>query len=131
MKIEVTQVDIDSGVRRNSVYCAVATAIGRTIPTATYITVTQQSIRLTLDDARHVYLTPPRVGEYVIAFDAGDEIKPFSFGLADPIIGSRSPKTAGRARTVKKANAATYSRSARSYGMCLLRVNQDKAKTAV
>lgn len=79
--IDVTQADIDRARVKDSSRCVVATAIGRSIPAASRISVDVQTIRFTIAGERFVYLTPPAVTGYVIAFDAGDKIHPFRFRL--------------------------------------------------
>lgn len=85
--IEVTQEDIDAAVKGNSSRCAVATAIARQIGDAGHVIVDVQTIRFSRLDkrARLYYLTPPVVTSYIIDFDAGDPIEPFSFRLSHPI----------------------------------------------
>ena len=82
--IEVTQKDIERAHRNDSYICVVSQAIARAIPDATRIETDSQAIRLTRNGQRFVYLTPYAVSGYVIAFDAGDPIQPFSFQLRDP-----------------------------------------------
>ena len=79
--VEVSQADIDQAMRNNSSRCVVATAIARAVPRATQILVDFHSIRFTDGTRRYTYLTPPKVAEYVVAFDAGDTLHPFSFQL--------------------------------------------------
>jgi len=81
-QISVTEDDIAKAFVNNSAKCVVAQAIARTIPDSTRIEVDVQTIRYTGGDGRrHVFLTPYAVVGYVIAFDAGDEIEPFTFRL--------------------------------------------------
>lgn len=82
-QIQVTDQDIARAKRNNSHHCVVTQAIARMIPDAARIEVDTQSIRFTRaqSGARHVYLTPYAVQGYVIAFDAGEPIEPFSFRL--------------------------------------------------
>ncbi len=95
-EINVSQEDIDNGIPKNSSRCVVATAVARAIPDAMHILVDYQTIRFSLpaDRKRLIYLTPQAVEDYVIAFDAGDPIQPFRFGLRDPAF-----ETAMRPRT--------------------------------
>jgi hypothetical protein len=94
--IKVTQTDIEKARRNDSYKCVVAQAIARQMPTAHHIEVDTQTIRFTIDDERHIYLTPPAASGYVIAFDAGDEMWPFSFQLRE-----RFPIPTRRNRKVK------------------------------
>lgn len=82
--IEVTEEDIEKAKRNDSYMCVVAQALARTIPEAHHIEVDSQSIRFTRGPRRFVYLTPYAVQGYVVAFDAGEAIEPFSFWLRDP-----------------------------------------------
>lgn len=98
ISIEVTEIDIARAYRNNSYQCVVAQAIARTIPTANHIDVDTQTIRFTTDEQRYQYLTPYAVQGYVIAFDAGDQIQPFTFQLRDPkILRRRVATTIGKA----------------------------------
>jgi|SRR6188508_1219213 len=82
--IEVTEDDIAKARRNDSYVCVVAQAVMRTIPSAHHIDVDTQSIRFTEGNRRLVYLTPYAVQGYVVAFDAGESIEPFSFTLREP-----------------------------------------------
>jgi hypothetical protein len=79
--VNVTQVDIDKALRNHSARCVVATAIKRAVSTAKRIEVDLQTIRWSTDTERVVFVTPVPVMDYITDFDAGDEIKPFSFRL--------------------------------------------------
>jgi hypothetical protein len=82
IKVKVDQADIDRADRSKSMKCVVMQAIARTIPDAHHIDVDVATIRWTGGDGVRVcYLTPYSVSGYVVAFDAGDEIYPFSFQL--------------------------------------------------
>lgn len=115
--IEVTEKDIAKAKRNDSYVCVVSQAIARAIPDSTRIETDTQTIRFTRNGERYVFLTPYAVAGYVIAFDAGDPIRPFSFQLRNPIQAKRKRFTAvgqklNRARTRarravhKKAKAA-------------------------
>ena len=82
-QIHVTDKDIARAQRNNSYHCVVTQAIARIIPDAARIEVDTQSIRFTRAQSgeRYVYLTPYAAQGYVIAFDAGEPIEPFSFRL--------------------------------------------------
>jgi len=82
--IEVTEEDIAKAKRNDSYMCVVAQALARTIPDSHHIEVDSQSVRFTRGPRRFVYLTPYAVQGYVVAFDAGEAIAPFSFWLRDP-----------------------------------------------
>jgi hypothetical protein len=81
--IQVTQHEIDKAQPKQSGLCMAAMAIARTIPDAHHVDVDLRTIRFTLNGERHVYLTPYAVSGYVIGYDAGDEIHPFSFQLRE------------------------------------------------
>jgi hypothetical protein len=70
-------------MRKNSSRCVVATAIARAFPKASRIQVDVYGIKFTIGDRRHTYLTPPKIHEYIVAFDAGDTLHPFRFTLDD------------------------------------------------
>jgi len=101
--IHVTQEDIDRALRAQSARCVIATAIARSIPGATKVAVDLQALRFTVDGERHVYFTPPGAVGYVVAFDAGDPIHPFSFRLSEahrlPIAPARPKSPSGIERT--------------------------------
>src|SRR5262245_15878707 len=80
-RIQVTEADIAKAKRNDSYNCVVMQAIARTIPTSTSIEVDSQAVRFTVEDQRLIFLTPYTVAGYVVAFDAGDPIEPFSFEL--------------------------------------------------
>jgi hypothetical protein len=95
--VEITEKDIERAKRNDSYICVVSQAIARCIPDATRIETDTQSIRFTRQGQRLVYLTPYAVQGYVIAFDAGDPIQPFSFQLRDPAkVQTRRPTARGR-----------------------------------
>lgn len=115
IRVEVTQDDIDRAMRSDSSRCVVAQAVARTVPHATRISVDIQTVRFTDGDGvRRVYLTPTAVEQYVVGFDAGDEIKPFAFGLYESQrvnVPRKAKSTAGRKRdaaadSVKRATRA-------------------------
>lgn len=82
-RVKVLAEDFADGIPNDSNRCAVKRAISREIPGARRVEVDLQTVRFSLDGERHVFLTPWRVSEYVIAFDAGDEelMLPFEFVL--------------------------------------------------
>lgn len=107
--VEITESDIERAHKNDSYNCVVAQAVARTVPDATRIEVDTQSIRFTTQDERRIYMTPYAVQGYVIAFDAGDPIEPFSFQLRDPKRVARRVRTeAGRVvqRAQNKARRA-------------------------
>lgn len=111
--VAVTDADIAKGIPENSSVCAVAQAVARTIPDAVRIKVDAQAIRFTHDETRYVYLTPQRVYQYIVDFDAGDPLESFGFQIRTPFefvtrLKTETTKTATRARYAanKKAKAA-------------------------
>lgn len=106
IRVEVQQRDIDRAVRGVSTHCAVSTAVARAFPDATRIETDSQTIRFTNGEGqRLVYLTPYSVMGYVVAFDAGDPIAPFTFTLRDPIK-VRRRVTAPESRPAQAARSA-------------------------
>lgn len=81
VRIQVTEADITKAESNNSMRCVVAQAIARTIPDASRISVDVQTVRWSAGNERFVFLTPYSVQGYVVAFDAGDKIEPFTFNL--------------------------------------------------
>lgn len=146
----VTQADIETGLRNNSYHCAVSQAIARTLPDAKFISTDIQTIRFSLAElgVRYVFLTPPKVQEYVAAFDAGDSLQPFSFILGRPAWQSSrwtgrttNPKklspedTVAKVRTpdggvtlvkAKRPAPQMVASSRRVYGLRVMRVNQEQ-----
>ena len=117
---QVTEADITKAKRSDSYQCVVAQVIARTLKSATRIDVDSQAIRFSLDDRRLVFLTPYAVQGYVIAFDAGEPIEPFSFQLRSPArVRQRKLTAAGkvveRAR-MRARDAARRARKRRSAG---------------
>lgn len=113
--VEVTEKDIERAVTKDSYTCVVAQAIMRTIPTASHIDVDIQTIRFTNEGIRWQYLTPYAVQGYIVAFDAGDAIQPFSFQLREPrqirrrtatAIGKQARNAAQKARNQARAEGA-------------------------
>jgi hypothetical protein len=69
--VEITETDIEKAKQNDSYKCVVAQAIARTFPDAHHIEVDTQTIRFTEG--------------YVVAFDAGEAIEPFTFQLRQPV----------------------------------------------
>ena len=111
--IEVTRDDIDKAQVNDSYQCVIAQAIAREIPDATRIEVDLQTIRFSRDGERLSFLTPYAAAGYVVAFDAGDEIHPFSFQLRDPRVKpSRTRTKAGKEVKKKRNDVRTIERRA-------------------
>jgi len=152
--IDVTEVDIDKGTKRQSSKCVVALAVARAVKEANRIDVDMQTVRFSVGEQRYVYLTPWRVQDYIVGFDAGDEIEPFRFQLRDPQITQRtgSPQEAeldlegkpkrrrARIATVGKGTRVRvggrvppqsktgYRTHTRIYGRRVMRVNQARSE---
>jgi hypothetical protein len=110
--IEVTERDIEKAKRNDSYICIVSQAIARAIPDATRIETDTQTIRFSHAGERFVFLTPYAVQGYVIAFDAGDPIQPFTFQLRDPVR-VKSQKLTAKGRAGRRAYAKAYYATAR------------------
>jgi hypothetical protein len=116
-QIKVTPEDIAKAKRNDSYKCVVTQAIARAIPDATRIETDTQTIRFTWEGNRYMFLTPASVQGYVIAFDAGEPLDPFSFHLRDPFPARRNvyaPKgeRANRARKVARDTVIKKARTA-------------------
>ena len=114
--IPVSAEDIEKAIPENSSHCAIARAVARAIPEATRIKADAQAVRLTLDGTRYVYLSPQKVYEYIVAFDAGDPLEPFKFQLREPfpfvtIRKTENTKTAARARYAARKKATVEGKS--------------------
>jgi hypothetical protein len=82
LTIHVTQKDIDKALINDSGRCVVSTAVKRVIPDAKRVETDMQTIRwTTADNERVVYITPYQVMDYIVAFDDGVKLEPFSFRL--------------------------------------------------
>jgi hypothetical protein len=107
----VTQKHIEEGVKRDSRHCMVAEAVKEAFPRATSISVDLQTVRLSdlQRGLRFTYLSPRSVQRYIVRFDPGDPVIPFSFTLRGAQIsraGSRDAERVRKARMREKARAA-------------------------
>lgn len=153
-KVEVTDRIIRSAYdgRSNAYKCMVSRGVAATIPNATHIESDIQTVRFSMGKWRYVFLTPRKIQDYFVNFDAGDEIKPFDFRLARPQMFERRLKNREapplvRTTAVKRANKGSgkssvkiksrqpsgsktppkVSRSGRrTYGRRVMRENQDR-----
>ena len=109
LRVRVTAEDIADAEQSASMKCVVAQAIRRTFPGATKVDVDIQTIRWSQDGERIVYMTPYSVQGYIVAFDAGDTIQPFGFGLHHssriPAVRQRTKTPAGKAIDNQRAAA--------------------------
>ena len=82
-KITVTERDINEGIVRHSSHCAVAVAIKRTLPGTIKHSMDLATIRYSDPEKklRYICLTPRPVQRYIVDFDKGSQIHPFSFWL--------------------------------------------------
>jgi hypothetical protein len=111
--ITITEKDIERAHRNNSYKCVVAQAIARTLPDAHHIEVDTQTIRFTDRHERKAFLTPYAVQGYVVAFDAGDQIVPFSFQLRNPVP-VRQPKMTAGGKLAHQASVRARRRARKS-----------------
>jgi hypothetical protein len=66
-----------------------------------------QTIRFTVDGERRVYVTPYAVSGYVIAFDRGDDIQPFTFRLNEnKRVGAKRKVKTEAGRAIERATVA-------------------------
>lgn len=138
---EVTREDIEAATRRNSSRCAVATAIQHALPQASRVLVDMQTIRFTVDnEVRLVYLTPQEAQQYIIAFDAGDPIKPFRVSVRNPawkavlknhrvhhydaILNVDNKNGLTRAGTIRRHDGLPSAVRKRAFGVRLMRANR-------
>jgi hypothetical protein len=92
MKIEVKEKEIKEGIVKHSGHCMVAEAIKAAVPKFTNISVDTQTIRVSDPEkgVRYIYLTPPKVADYVLDFDEGIEPAPFNFQVSmGQVLGTR------------------------------------------
>jgi hypothetical protein len=85
-RISVTSDRIQEAIRRNSSACMAADAIKEALPWAKSVSVDIQTMRLTDPEARlrYIFLTPRRVQEHIVDWDAGVDPEPFDFMLGKP-----------------------------------------------
>lgn len=76
MKIQVTQEDINNGMRRNGNKCPVTLAIKR----ATGIALVSSGLTICVYGRREL-IPPVAVTEFIEQFDAGNPVSPFEFNL--------------------------------------------------
>jgi hypothetical protein len=128
--ITITEKDIAKAHRNDSYKCVVAQAIARTFPDSHHIEVDTQTIRFTDGHQRKSYLTPYAVQGYVVAFDAGDRIEPFTFQLRNPVpvrqtkntpLGRRARREAQRSRRKAKKSGTVDPKVAASEAYAAVR----------
>lgn len=146
-KIHVTQEDIDAGKACLGSVCPISMAIKRQRPTATRIETDMQLIRWSVGRRRYYRLTPRTAQQFIVDFDAGVKVKPFSFNLGAPTFivdkTGEEPKTKIYHHEHRGGNGSTSTKVTvhkkkpprtnpngrkRVYGACGLRHNQVQVK---
>lgn len=105
LDLKITEEMIEKGIRNNSNKCMVAEAVKVEFPDAKAVTVDLATIRLTRSGYRYVYLTPRKVAEFIVAFDAGDDLEPFKTRLRAPVQIHKSSDQAKKNQDKKKTAA--------------------------
>jgi hypothetical protein len=104
-----------------SSHCAIAQGVGASIPGVSHITVDIATIRFTIGEKRMYYHTPSAVQRFILAFDNGEDVKPFTFTLRDGTVHNvaRRPGVGGRpkgSKTVNRGKAVVSHPGRRTYG---------------
>jgi len=81
LEVDVRRNVINAAERRRSSTCMVSNAVKECWPDAKRISTDIQTIRLTMDGVRCVYLTPRKVQSAIVKFDRGVHTAPFRFQL--------------------------------------------------
>ena len=83
MRVEVTEEDIDRGMRHDPHCCAVARGIHRAVGlhVGDRVSVGSRDCTIQWGKARFRGEIPDEVGQFIDAFDEGFKVKPFSFEL--------------------------------------------------
>ena len=84
-RVRVTGEIIEKSMRQNSARCMTAVGIAKSVEGAHRIKVDTQTIVFSIGDERYAFVTPSRVMQYVVDFDAGLPIEPFDFRLPEPL----------------------------------------------
>lgn len=105
---DVTKQDIADAQNGDSFNCMVADTIKRQQPGASRVEVDLQTIRWSDKDGRHVFLTPYEVAGYIVAFDAGEEIHPFSFQLRNAVQALQRKALTPAAKAAHKADSKLH-----------------------
>lgn len=79
--IHVTQYVIDKSRRNSRIWCMLALALASTLRGATRIEVTAEIVRFNYLGHRYYFATPAKAARYIIAYDGGAKIKPWSVRL--------------------------------------------------
>jgi len=81
MKINVTQLDIDTGKPFSGAKCPIAIAIKRAVPTAHKINVGAVEISFWQGGRRRGFDTPNSAANFVRQFDQQNRVEPFEFEI--------------------------------------------------
>ncbi len=84
MLVEVTQDDIDNGMRCSSVACPVSIAFLRRGCSMAHVT--YEYINTSNDDFSVVYNVPTIVKEFIYRYDRNLPVQPFSFTIPDNLL---------------------------------------------
>jgi len=87
VQVAITQAHIDTAIPADSGHCMIADALREALPHVRGVSVDLQTIRFTdpKKAQRYTYLTPPIAQDYLVAFDQGQFLEPFTFNLTSPI----------------------------------------------
>jgi hypothetical protein len=104
--IQVTQQEIDDGLRENSRHCMIAEAVKHSIPNAKTVSVDLATIRFTnkRTGERFTYMTPYLAQQALVKFDNGEKPEPFKFQLRT--LFQIRPKSTIHRRTATPATVA-------------------------
>ena len=82
MKIDVTQEDIDNGVPRCRVNCAIAIALRRQVQGCSFVAVDEDLISVIMNDKLSAtWSTPDIAADFIRHFDIKAIVEPISFEL--------------------------------------------------
>lgn len=123
-RVSVTAGDISQAQASNSKNCAIARAVASSVSGASHIMVDVASIRFSHDNGtkRSYYLTPAQVQRFIIAFDLGEPVEPFTFELREGTVHdvARRPGVGGRPKGTRVASDTrapkVVNRGRRTYG---------------
>lgn len=83
IEINVTQEDIEKGVRNDAMHCPIARAFSRALEPHNLnigtLTVQYEDVLFGNKEAAASYDLPQEAGVFVLAFDHNDQVKPFRF----------------------------------------------------
>jgi hypothetical protein len=121
MKVQVTADHIENGSCKIPTKCMIALAIKAVDPTVTFVSVRTNQITVTRrkragNSIRQHFAVPTKVAKAIIAFDAGELPKPFSFDakiIDQIVIPARAPDAHKKdVAGLKKRRAAKLKRGA-------------------